>query len=62
MKKNIGPQDRLLRLFIAILLLALAYIKSSWILLGASLFVFFEVAFSWCIMYQLLGKNSCPRK
>jgi hypothetical protein len=62
MKKNIGTADRLLRLFIAIVLLFLAYWKGSWVLLIAGLFVLFEAAFSWCVLYQILGKNSCPLK
>ncbi|HAB99049.1 MAG TPA: DUF2892 domain-containing protein [Parachlamydiales bacterium] len=60
--KNIGTADRIFRLLIAVLLLALAYWKSSWILLGASLFVFFESFVGWCILYQILGKSSCPVK
>lgn len=60
MKKNIGTKDRLIRLAIAIALLLLAYWKSSWIVLAFSLFVFFEAFMSWCVMYQLLGKSSCP--
>ncbi|MDE3046585.1 MAG: DUF2892 domain-containing protein [Verrucomicrobiota bacterium] len=62
MKKNIGTPDRLFRLAIAIGLLIYAYMGQSWIALAASLFVFFEAAMSWCVLYQLLGKNSCPRK
>lgn len=57
--KNIGFSDRLFRFLIALALLAYAYWKSSWIALGFSFFVFFEVFFSWCILYQLFGKNSC---
>ena len=62
MYKNIGKTDRLLRLAIAIILLFSAYWKGSWVLLAAGVFVLFEAAFSWCILYQILGKNSCPRK
>lgn len=62
MKKNIGTLDRLLRLALAIVVLVLAYLKMSWVLLVVGLFVLFEAAFSWCILYQLLGKSSCPRK
>jgi hypothetical protein len=62
MHKNIGKADRLLRLAIAIVLLFLAYWKGSWILLAAGVFVLFEAAFSWCVLYQILGRNSCPRK
>jgi hypothetical protein len=61
-KKNIGTPDRLLRLTIAVVLLTLAYLKASWILLLIGLFVLFEAAFSWCILYQILGKSSCPIK
>jgi hypothetical protein len=62
LKKNIGSKDRLIRLFIALLLLAYAYWQMSWIALGVSLFTFGEALFSWCILYQLIGKNSCPVK
>ncbi len=60
--KNIGTADRVFRFLIALLLLALAYWKSSWILFASSLFVFFESFMSWCILYQILGKSSCPVK
>lgn len=61
MKKNIGTQDRLIRLALAFLLLVLAWWLSSWILLAVSLFVFYEAAASWCVLYQFLGKSSCKR-
>jgi divalent metal cation (Fe/Co/Zn/Cd) transporter len=60
MKKNIGVFDRAIRLAIAILLFILAYVYQSWILLAAALFTLFEALASWCVLYQLLGKNSCP--
>lgn len=59
MKKNIGTADRLLRLAIAILLLLSAWWYASWILLLLSLFTFYEALMGWCILYQILGKNSC---
>jgi hypothetical protein len=61
MKKNMNAFDRWVRLAIALLLFAVAYAKGSWILLLAGGFVLFEAVFSWCIVYQILGKNSCPR-
>jgi hypothetical protein len=61
MKKNIGTSGRLLRAGIGILLLGLAWWQSSWILLGFALFTFFEAFASWCIFYQIIGKNSCPK-
>lgn len=60
MEKNIGTADRLLRAFFGVVLLGLAWWYESWILLAASLFCFYEAVASWCVMYQLLGKNSCP--
>jgi len=60
LKKNIGTPGRILRLTIAILLLALAIWQKSWIALALSLFTLFEAFMSWCIIYQLIGKNECP--
>jgi len=61
-KKNIGTKDRLVRLTIGVVLLALAYWLSSFVFLAAALFTFFEALMSWCVLYQILGKSSCPRK
>lgn len=60
MRKNIGTQDRLIRLGIAIILFGLAIWFKSWILAGLGLFTLYEAAASWCIFYQLTGRNSCP--
>lgn len=62
MKKNIGRQDKIIRAIIALALFATAYWLKSWIALIIALFVVFEVATSWCLFYQLIGKNSCIRK
>ncbi len=62
MKPNIGNKDRLIRLGIAAALFILAYFERSWLLLAASIFVFYEAFASWCILYSFLGKNSCPIK
>ena len=62
MKKNIGKPDRILRLIVGLLLLVWAYVQMSWILLILGLFTLFEASMSWCILYQILGKSSCPRK
>lgn len=59
-KKNIGTADRLFRLLLALILLALAWSYHSWILLALSLFCFYEALASWCPFFQLIGKNSCP--
>lgn len=64
MKKNIGTEDRIFRLAIALLLLAYAWWQGSWIALGFALFTFYEAFAGWCILYQILGKSSCniPKK
>lgn len=59
--RNLGLRDRLVRLGIAIGFVALAA-ATSWnpiLLLGAG-FSLFESIFSWCALYALLGKNTCP--
>jgi branched-subunit amino acid transport protein AzlD len=61
-KKNIGNAGRLLRLAIAVLLFIYAYFAKSWVAFGFGIFTLFEALASWCILYQILGKNSCPRK
>ena len=47
---------------ITLALLIYAYFQVSWIALGFALFIFFEVLMSWCLFFQILGKNSCPIK
>jgi hypothetical protein len=61
-RKNIGTPERIVRFACALLLLAVAWWQMSWIALIAALFVLFESLMSWCILYQILGKNSCPIK
>jgi len=60
MKKNIGSKDRFIRLGLAFILIACSIWKGSWLLLIFGVFTLLEAFFSWCILYQILGKNSCP--
>lgn len=60
MQKNIGPADRVIRALIGLFFLMGAWVYSSWILLAVALFCFYEAIASWCLMYQLMGKSSCP--
>jgi hypothetical protein len=60
MKKNIGIPDRLTRFALAVLILLYSWWQSSWIAFTISLFVFYEALAGWCVLYQLIGKNSCP--
>lgn len=62
MSKNIGTFDRLFRLVISILLFLYAYWKGNWVVFAVALFVLFESLYGWCILYQILGKNTCRIK
>ncbi|MSU60766.1 MAG: DUF2892 domain-containing protein [Candidatus Staskawiczbacteria bacterium] len=59
--KNIGRNDRLLRLAIGVGLLLWAMLTTwSPILIFLSGFAIFEAIFSWCGFYAAMGKNTCP--
>ena len=59
--KNIGKNDRTIRIVIgiALLLIAVTTTWSPWLLFFSG-FAFFEAIFSWCGLYAVLGKNTCP--
>jgi hypothetical protein len=61
MKKNINKKDRLVRLALGVFFLILAML-TNWnpILLLISGFCIFQSVFSWCFVYQAMGKNTCP--
>lgn len=61
LNKNIGKGDRLIRFAIGAGLLLWA-ITTTWnpILIFFSGFAFFEAIFSWCGLYAMMGKNTCP--
>ncbi len=65
MKKNIGTFDRIMRALTGMILVALMVfvVMPLWtkIILGiVALFCFFQALMSWCLFYQLIGKNTCP--
>lgn len=64
MKKNIGTTDRIIRfIFGLIALIAVFFVTgliSKVILIIIGLFCFYQAAVGWCLLYQLIGKNSCP--
>lgn len=60
MKKNIGLTDRLIRFALSLLFFGLAWWYASWIFLAVALFTLYEAIASWCVLYQILGKSSCP--
>jgi heme A synthase len=67
MRPNIGARDRMVRFGIGVILTAIGiyvtYRINAWVgalivLLGA--FSIFEALYGWCVVYALLGKNTCP--
>ncbi len=62
MKKNVGGIDRVLRIVVGLILMALAATGhiGSWGWLGA--LVLATGIFSFCGAYTLLGLNTCPIK
>jgi predicted RND superfamily exporter protein len=61
MKQNIGPLDKIIRLLIGSIIIALGVVfKSWWGLLG--ILPVFTALIGWCGLYQLLGKSTCPMK
>ena len=62
MKPNIGTKDRIVRLVIGVVLISLALINRSTFMALAGLFSIYEALSSWCVFYQLLGRNTCPIK
>ena len=62
MKPNIGTNDRIVRLIIGVVLISLALIYKSAFMALAGLFSIYEAVSSWCVFYQILGKNTCPIK
>jgi len=64
LQKNIGAPDRIMRFLIALVLsVAALRAQEMWMQIVLSLgvlFVLYEVISSWCLFYQLIGKNTCP--
>lgn len=67
MKKNMGATDKYIRLFVALILAVLVYLKvieGTWgIVATAVAFVFLLTgAFGFCPLYTLFGINTCKRE
>ena len=58
--RNIGPNDRLLRLLLGLALLAVGLWLWKALLMAAAGFVLYEAATGWCALYAAMGKNTCP--
>jgi hypothetical protein len=67
MEKNIGHIDRSVRLVLGLCaIFAGLYIAyyfgrvTGAIVVMAGLFIVYEALAGWCILYKMLGKNTCP--
>ncbi|MBS0586087.1 MAG: DUF2892 domain-containing protein [Verrucomicrobia bacterium] len=60
--KNINNSGRIVRFILGALLLGYAAWQGSWIALGFSLFLFFEVVMSWCAVRHVCSKMCCCKK
>jgi uncharacterized membrane protein HdeD (DUF308 family) len=59
-KKNIGLIDRIVRITIGVALIIYSYFQMSLLALFFGIFSIYEGLNSWCILYQLIGINTCP--
>ncbi len=58
MKRNIGKTDRIIRVLIGLIVIAVgAYFKSWWGAIG--LLPIFTAALGWCGLYTLFGISTC---
>ncbi len=65
MTKNIGTADRILRFIMGLILVGLIIFVVNTLVVKVILgiiaaFCFFQALMSWCALYQLMGKNTCP--
>ncbi len=67
MEKNIGTEDRVARLVLGLLAIAAAYfiareanIVAGIIVALLGVFSIIEALIGWCIVYKILGVNTCP--
>lgn len=61
MEKNIGSLDKVIRVLVGVLLLALVFVgpQTAWGWLGVP--VILIALFGWCPLYKVLGVSSCKR-
>lgn len=66
MKKNIGKIDRIIRFIFGIIAFVSVFFVTGLIfkviLIIIGLFCFYQAIVGWCLLYQLIGKNTCPIK
>lgn len=64
-QKNIGTADRIIRIVIGVAILLYIIMGNHTLLttvvLGVlAVFCFYQALTSWCLWYQIIGKNTCP--
>ena len=61
MDKNIGSLDKIIRVLVGLVLLALVFVgpQSAWGWIGLP--VILIALFSWCPLYKVLGVSTCKR-
>lgn len=61
MNKNIGTVDKIIRVFIGVLLIALVFIgpQTAWGWLGVP--VILIALFGWCPLYKMIGFSTCKQ-
>lgn len=64
MKKNIGTGDRMFRLLLGIVVFVGSFFVGEpilkIILIAVGIFSCYEALVGWCLVYRLLGRNTCP--
>lgn len=61
MDKNIGSLDKIIRVLVGLILLALVFVgpQSVWGWIGLPIILI--ALFGWCPLYKLLGVSTCKR-
>lgn len=61
MKQNVGSIDRIIRVVLGLVIIALGFYFNSW--LGAiGIIPLFTAAVGWCPLYMPFGLSTCPAK
>jgi hypothetical protein len=62
--KNVGKTDRIIRLVVGVILLAMIFfLESNWRFLGLiGLIPLYTGLSGSCLLYKFLGINTCPRE
>jgi hypothetical protein len=65
-KTNVGGADRILRIVVGLALIAGFFAVPDtgwrWVMLAAGVMALFTGVTRSCLMYQLIGVNTCPMK